>query len=89
MKSVPSAEIHHRLAAMFSDNCLSRSRVYEWCARFHDGRQSVSDDVHIAASRTAMTADNVDRADKNSSGDELANVNFYAECPGSYPNSQK
>jgi len=27
--------------------------------------------------------------DKNSSGDEIANVNFYAVRPGSYPNSPK
>jgi len=27
--------------------------------------------------------------DKNSSGDEIANVNFYAVRPGSYPNSLK
>jgi len=29
------------------------------------------------------------RRDKNSSGDETANVNFYAVRPGSYPNSLK
>jgi len=27
--------------------------------------------------------------DKNSSGDEMANLNFYAVRPGSYPNSLK
>jgi len=26
---------------------------------------------------------------KISSGDEIANVNFYAVCPGNYPNSLK
>jgi len=26
---------------------------------------------------------------KNSSGDEIANVNFYAVLPGNYPNSLK
>ena len=34
----------------------------------------------------ATTAAN---SDKNSSGDEIANVNFYAVRPGSYPNSPK
>jgi len=29
------------------------------------------------------------RKNKNSSGDEIANVNFYAVRPGSYPNSLK
>jgi len=29
------------------------------------------------------------KTDKNSSGDEIANENFYAVHPGSYPNSLK
>jgi len=29
------------------------------------------------------------KENKNSSGDEIANVNFYAVRPGSYPNSLK
>jgi len=31
----------------------------------------------------------VAKLDKNSSGDEIANVNFYAVRPGSYMNSLK
>jgi len=31
----------------------------------------------------------VDEEDKNSSGDEIANVNFYAVRPVRYPNSLK
>jgi len=38
-EGVPSAEIDHRLAAVFNDDCLSRSCVFEWCSRFCDGRQ--------------------------------------------------
>ena len=41
-EGVPSAEIHHRLAAVFKDDCLSRSRVFEWYYRFCDGRQYVT-----------------------------------------------
>jgi len=41
-EGVTNAEIHHRLAAVFIDDCLSSSRVFEWCTRFCDGRQHVT-----------------------------------------------
>ena len=37
----------------------------------------------------ARISDRCEVAYKNSSGDEIANVNFYAVRPGSYPNSLK
>jgi len=42
VEGVPSAEIHHRLAAVFKDDCLSRSRVFEWCSRFCADRQHLT-----------------------------------------------
>jgi len=39
---VTNAEIYHRLAAVFKDDCLSSSRVFEWCTHFCDGRQHVT-----------------------------------------------
>jgi len=37
-EGVLGAEIHRRLLAVFKSECLSRSRVFEWCARFRSGR---------------------------------------------------
>jgi len=48
-KSVTSTEIHRRLSAVFKSDTLSRSRVFEWCARFRSGRQCVGDDVCAGA----------------------------------------
>jgi len=53
-----SAEIYRRLSAVFKSDTVSRSRVFEWCARFRSGRQSVSDDVRAGAPRTAITDHN-------------------------------
>jgi len=39
------------------------SRVFEWCAQFRDGRQSVDDDVGIGEPHTALTADNINRVE--------------------------
>jgi len=41
-EGVTNAEIHHRLAAVFKDDCLSCSLAFEWCTRFCDGRQHVT-----------------------------------------------
>ena len=30
-ENVPSAEIHHRLHQQYGEECLSRTRVFEWC----------------------------------------------------------
>jgi len=41
-EGVASTEINHKLAAVFEDDCLSRSRVFEWCSRVRDGRQHMT-----------------------------------------------
>ena len=41
-EGVANAKIHHRLVAVFKDDCLSCTRVFEWCTRFCDGRQHVT-----------------------------------------------
>jgi len=48
-EGVPSAEIHHRLAAVFKDDCLSRSHVFEWCSHFCDGCQHVGSMLNLGA----------------------------------------
>ena len=61
-EGVSSAEIHHKLAAVFKDDWVSCLRhVYLSSVLFLQRRQSVGDDVHIGVPRTTMTADNVNR----------------------------
>jgi len=62
-EGVPSAEIQQRFAAVFSDDCSSHVYVFEWCTHFHDGHQSVSDDVHTGTLCTAVTTENTKRAE--------------------------
>jgi hypothetical protein len=40
-ENVPSAEIHHRLQQQYGEECLSRTRVFEWCKCFREGRERV------------------------------------------------
>jgi len=39
VEGVSGAEIHRRLLAVFKSEILSRSRVFEWSARFCSGHQ--------------------------------------------------
>ena len=54
MEGVSGAEIHRRLLAVFKSETLSRSRVFEWCARFCSGHQSVGDDDRAGAPQSAV-----------------------------------
>ena len=53
--------------------------MFEWCARFRSGRQSVGDDVRVGAPRTAITDLNISRvetcilADRRVTVHEIAN----------------
>jgi len=62
-EGIANAEIYHRLSAVFKSDILSRSRVFEWCARFRRGRQSVGDDVRVGAPHTAITDQNISQVE--------------------------
>jgi len=53
-EGVSGADIRHRLLALFKSETLSRSRVFEWCARFRSGRQSVGDDNRAGMRHSAV-----------------------------------
>ena len=61
-ENVPSAEIHHRLQQQYGEECLSRTRVFEWCKCFREGRECVENELHDRRPRTSVTELNVDRA---------------------------
>jgi hypothetical protein len=45
-ENVPSAEIHHNLQQQYGEECLSRTRVFEWCKCFGEGRERVENEPH-------------------------------------------
>jgi hypothetical protein len=48
-EGVKPVEIIRRIQAQYSDNCLWRSKIYEWTDRYKKGKTSVCDE---ARSRT-------------------------------------
>lgn len=51
--------ILQRLQAVFGDNALSKSQVYEWVSRFKEGSASLKDKERPGRPRTSITPDNV------------------------------
>ncbi|PNF43973.1 hypothetical protein B7P43_G00914 [Cryptotermes secundus] len=62
-ENVPSSEIHHRLQQQYGDECLSQTRVFEWCKCFREGRERVENEPHDRRSRKSITEPNIDHAD--------------------------
>ena len=62
-EGTPVVEIVKRLKAVFGENTLSTSTIYEWAKRFKEGRISVDDDKRAGAPRTAVTQDNIAAVD--------------------------
>jgi hypothetical protein len=54
-EGVKPADIYRRLQAQYGDETLSRSKTFEWCKRFKDGRTSVSDGLGHGGSMQALT----------------------------------
>jgi hypothetical protein len=54
-EGVKPTDIYRRLQTQYGDETLSRSKTFEWCKRFKDGRTSVSDDPGRGGSMHALT----------------------------------
>src|ERR1043165_2234155 len=62
-EGTPVVEIVKRLKAVFAEETLSTSTIYEWAKQFKEGRTSVDDDNRAGAPRTAVTRDNIAAVD--------------------------
>ena len=59
-KGIKPPDIYRRLQAQYGDETLSRSKIFEWCKRFKDGRTSVRDDPGCCGSQpTAVIPVNI------------------------------
>jgi transposase len=58
-EGVKPVEIVRRMQAQYGDNCLSRSKVYEWLDHFKKGRTSVCDDQRSGRPSASRTENNI------------------------------
>jgi len=63
-EGIKPTDIYKRLEARYGDETLSRSKTFELCKRFKDGRTSVSDDPGRGGSQpTAVIPVNIQRVE--------------------------
>jgi hypothetical protein len=57
-------EIIRRMQAQYGDNCLTRSKIYEWKDHFKKGRTSVCDEERSERPSTSRTENNVQTVER-------------------------
>jgi transposase len=57
-EDVKPVEIIRRMQAQYGDNCLSRSKIYEWIDHFKKGRTSVCDEERSGRPSVSGTENN-------------------------------
>jgi hypothetical protein len=58
-EGVKPVEIIRRMQAQYGDNCLSRSKIYEWIDYFQKGRTSIYDEDSSGRPSTSRTENNI------------------------------
>lgn len=53
------AETYAKLQKVYGEECMSRTRVYDWFKRFQDGRQNVNSDARSGRPTTSRTNKNI------------------------------
>ena len=76
------AETYEMLQAAFGESCLSRSKSFEWYARFKSGRRSFEDDPFPGRRSTSHTEEMVARARKITRADRRLTIREAAEDGG-------
>lgn len=61
----PPKESFKLLKEAFGDNCMSRTRVFEWYKRFLEGREEVEDEERCGRPVTSRNAENVKKIIKH------------------------
>lgn len=69
-----STNVYARLIAVYGEQCMSRSRVFEWFKRFRDGRTSTDNDVRSGRPATAVNDDNIVKVNELIRGDRRLTV---------------
>jgi transposase len=57
-------EIIRRMQAQYDDNCLSRSKIYEWIDHFKKGRTSVCDEERSGRPAASRTENNIEAVER-------------------------
>ncbi|GFN87569.1 receptor-type tyrosine-protein phosphatase kappa-like, partial [Plakobranchus ocellatus] len=74
------SEIHKQIAETYGEGAMSRSRVYQWCTWFGEGRTILGDEPKSGHPKTSTNEENTTRVDELirwPGGDFQANNNLF------------
>ncbi|GFO42777.1 histone-lysine N-methyltransferase SETMAR [Plakobranchus ocellatus] len=57
-KGTKPSEIHKQIAKTYGEGAMSRSRMYQWCTWFGEGRTSLGDEPKSGRPRTQLVLTN-------------------------------
>ncbi|GFO41300.1 histone-lysine N-methyltransferase SETMAR [Plakobranchus ocellatus] len=63
-KGTKPSEIHKQIAETYGEGAMSRSRVYQWCTWFGEGRTSLGDEPKSGRPKTSTNEENTTRVDE-------------------------
>ena len=63
-KGTKPSEIHKQIAETYGEGAMSRSRVYQWCTWFGEGRTSLDDEPKSDRPKTSTIEKNTTRVDE-------------------------
>jgi transposase len=79
-EGVQTVEIIRRMQAQYGDNCLTRSKIYEWTDHFKKGRASVCDGERSGRPSTSRTENNVQAVERMVQENRRITVDDIAEA---------
>jgi transposase len=79
-EGVKPVEIISRMQAPYCDNCLSRSKIYEWIDHFKKGRTSVCDEERSGGPSTSRNGNNIQAIERTIQENGLITVDYTAEA---------
>lgn len=56
-----ATETYNLIKQVYGDDALSRGRVFEWFARFRDGREELEDDAHTGRPKNVRTQEMIEK----------------------------
>lgn len=77
-----ATETYSMLQQVYGDECLSRTRVFEWHKRFKEGREDVEDDPRPGRPSTSKTDDNIEKIGSLIRQDRRLSIRAIAEMIG-------
>ncbi|KAJ8951899.1 hypothetical protein NQ318_019877 [Aromia moschata] len=75
-------EAYAMLKEAYGDECLSRTRVFEWFKRFKEGRETTEDDPRPGRLSTSKTDENIGKIGKSIREDSRLSIRGLAEITG-------